>query len=110
MVKLLEARNTDSLNKLMKAMTNTEFSDEQIDIIRRANNIFMKLSNKNLNVIVNINNKGQVKLSIPIDNSGITMTISNIDKPIDIIGADKLLINENNLKVITEILRVVMSL
>lgn len=110
MVKLMEERNSESLNKLMKAMTNTQFSDDQIDVIRRANNMFTKLSNENLNVIVDINNQGQVKLSIPVGNSGVTMIVSNTNRPVDIYGSNKLLINEENLRTITDILETVMSL
>ncbi len=110
MVKLLEVRNTDSLNKLSKAMTNTDYSDEQIDIIRRANKIFSQLSNSNLNVIVDINNRGAVKLSIPIGKSGISMVVSNTNKPVDIQTGNGLVINEETLKQITEIFRTVMSL
>lgn len=110
MVKLIEARNTDSLNKLSKALTNTEFSDDQIDVIRRANNIFTKLSNANLNVIVDINNQGAVKLSIPIGKSGISMVVSNTNKPVDIQTGNGLVLNEETMNEITEIFRTVMSL
>lgn len=110
MVKLLEANNTNSMNILAKAMANTNFSDDQVDIIRRANNILSKLNDSNLDVSVEVNNQGAVKLSIPIGKSGISMVVSNTNQPVEIQTGEGLVLNDSTMKEITEIFRIVMSL
>lgn len=112
MVKLIKEANgnAESIQKFSKALSNTEFSDNQVDTIRRAQKMFAQLSNANLNVMVEINQKGQVKLSIPIGNSGVTTIIENDSNDPILTSANKLVINQENLRTLENILNILSKL